>query len=295
MYNLAKHKTKLILLILFAALCLWAFWNGLVFVRYEVKTEKISSEIKIVLITDLHSHIYGEGQGIIARRIKSQNPDLILLGGDIADDGTPIEGTKQFLSAIKGIADIYYVSGNHEFWSHDIGNIKETFRSYGVRVLENEYDELTINGNSIIIAGADDPDGYRDSYSKDIDYAKEKLQNGNDTYSTWDELIEQAFIEVDTGGSYSIILSHRPEKTDLYARLPFDLILSGHAHGGQVRIPFLLNGLFAPNQGFFPKIAGGIYEYHGKTHIVSRGVSYNLSLPRVFNPPEIVVITLKQR
>ncbi len=154
-------------------LLVWAFWNGLVITQYEIKSEKIRGEVRIVLITDLHSHIYGREQKTIADKIRTQKPDLILLGGDIADDEVPIEGTKQFLSAIKDIADIYYVSGNHEFWSNDIDNIKEAVRSFGVRVLENEYEEITVNGNKIILAGLDDPDGFRTSYSrKGLDYAK---------------------------------------------------------------------------------------------------------------------------
>ncbi len=293
---LRKHKSKLILIALFWLLCIWAFWNGLVVTRYEISSDKIDGEVKIVLITDLHSHIYGKKQKDLADRIRTQNPDVILLGGDIADDGTPIEGTEQFLSAIRDIADIYYVTGNHEFWADDIERIKRVIDSYGVTILENQYAEIVIHQNKIILGGVEDPDSFRGSYdSKGFAYAKEKLQNGNDTYTSWDEMVEQAFEDLEIADGYGILLSHRPEKTGLYARLPFDLIVSGHAHGGQVRIPFLLNGLFAPNQGFFPKYAGGLYEYEGRTHIVSRGVSFKPRLPRVFNPPEIVVIRLKSR
>ncbi len=288
---LKKHKKKLIILAFLIGLFIWAFWNGLVIERYEIKTGKVTEDIKIVLITDLHSHIYGKEQKEIADKIREQKPDLILLGGDIADDGVPIEGTKQFLSAIKDIADIYYVSGNHEFWSGDIENIKNTIRSYGVTVLENSYDEIFVNGNKIILAGVDDPDGFCEGYEKDgSDYTGEKLYN---TYGSWDEKVEKSFESLVVNNYFSILLSHRPEKTDLYARLPFDLILSGHSHGGQARIPFFINGIVAPNQGFFPKYAGGLYEYSGKIHIVSRGVSFKPHMPRIFNPPEIVVITLK--
>ncbi len=106
-------------------------------------------------------------------------------------------------------------------------------------------------------------------------------------------MVEESFKNLNISDCYSIFLTHRPEKTDLYAKLPFDMVLSGHAHGGQLRIPFLLNGLIAPNQGLFPKYAGGLYEYEDKTHIISRGVSFKLTMPRIFNPPEIVVINLK--
>ncbi len=157
---LKRHKNKFIIMAVVFFLCIWAFWNGLVVTEYEIKSSKINNDIKIVLITDLHSHIYGTGQSYIANIIKDQKPDLILLGGDIADDGVPIEGTRQFLSAIKDIADIYYVTGNHEFWSKDIKNIKETIGSYDVTILENTRKEVEINGNRIVIAGVDDPSGF---------------------------------------------------------------------------------------------------------------------------------------
>lgn len=89
------------------------------------------------------------------------------------------------------------------------------------------------------------------------------------------------------------MLSHRPERIESYKKYNFDLVLSGHAHGGQVRIPFLLNGLYAPNQGLFPKYAGGLYTHNNLNHVVSRGLSYNPKLPRIFNPPEIVIVELR--
>lgn len=92
---------------------------------------------------------------------------------------------------------------------------------------------------------------------------------------------------------FKILLAHRPELIEIYKKSHFDLVLSGHAHGGQVRIPFILNGLFAPDQGWFPEYVGGVYKHDSLTHIVSRGVSYNPLLPRIFNPPEVVVIEIK--
>jgi predicted MPP superfamily phosphohydrolase len=250
-----------------------------------VYSDKIRREIKIVLITDLHSHIYGKNQKNIAKKIQKLNPDLILLGGDIIDDLKPVGGAMQFLDAVKGIADVYYVTGNHDMvMSRIVKNLKETIRSHGVTVLEYSCAEVNINGNDIIIGGADDP-GINRKYSN--------VENVNEKESIWEKNIEAAFKNLKHDGRYKILLSHRPEKTELYAKLPFDLILSGHAHGGQVRIPFILNGLFAPQQGFFPKYAGGLYEYGGKVHIVSRGVAFSsITLPRVFNPPEIVAVTL---
>ena len=105
--------------------------------------------------------------------------------------------------------------------------------------------------------------------------------------------MEENFAELSEKPQFKILVAHRPELIELYKKYPFDLVVSGHAHGGQVRIPFLLNGLFAPNQGLFPKYAGGAYIHENLTHIVSRGLSFSPKLPRVFNPPEIVVVNIK--
>ncbi|MBC7765821.1 MAG: metallophosphoesterase [Hyphomonadaceae bacterium] len=268
----------LIVLAIFIAFSFMAIYAGLTIKHYTINTDKLLTKqsIRIVLIADLHSHIYGDKQSEIAMKIAKQKPDIIALAGDIADDGTPIEGTKQFLQAIQGLAPTYYVTGNHEFWSNDIVNIRAVFRSFHVTILANTYEKITVNGADIIIAGVDDPDVVR--------YEKPGMD--------WKKEMNNSFAKLKDQPQYMVLLSHRPELVALYQKTPFDLVLSGHSHGGQVRIPFLLNGLLAPNQGFFPKYAGGLYQYGNMTHIVSRGVSYSPRLPRIFNPPEIVVIEL---
>ncbi|WP_313758081.1 metallophosphoesterase [Tissierella sp.] len=273
-----KRKSKIIIVLL-VIFTLLGFYNGLVTRKYKVKTDKFlgNQSIRIVLISDLHSHVYGKNQSKIANKIKKQNPDIIALAGDIADDKVPIEGTKLFLKAIKDIAPIFYVTGNHEIWTGEVDYIKEVFRSFNINVLENDYKEVNVNGVKLVIGGVDDP--YIISYKR--------------LESDWYKEIYKAFLNIDSSSSYKILLSHRPEEVNLYNSLPFDMVLSGHSHGGQLRIPFILNGLFAPDQGFFPKYAGGVYEHENYTHIVSRGVSFNPRLPRIFNPPEIVVIDIQ--
>lgn len=275
-----KNFKVIIILITFIIFIFIAFYNGLVVRNYTVKTSKLLNDksIRIVLVSDLHSHIYGKGQSKIANKIKAQNPDIIALAGDIADDKVPIEGTKLFLKAIKDIAPIYYVTGNHETWTGEVDKIKNVFRSFGVNVLENSYENININGIDLVIAGVDDPEITRFSRPQ----------------FNWHREILNAFSNIDEVAGYKILLSHRPEEVDLYNSLPFDMVLSGHSHGGQVRIPFILNGLLAPHQGFFPKYAGGLYQLESYTLIVSRGVSFNPWLPRVFNPPEIVVIDIEE-
>ncbi len=271
---------KIVIIILFIIFVFIAFYNGLVVRNYIIKADKLlmDESIKIVLISDLHSHVHGENQKKIVNKIKKQNPDIIALAGDIADDKVPIDGTILFLEEIKDIAPIFYVTGNHEVWSGELNYIKDVFRSFGVTVLENDYKEINISGIKLVIAGVDDPEI--------IKYERKQ--------SIWYKEIEEAFADVKDLDGYKILISHRPEAVEFYNTLPFDLVLSGHSHGGQVRIPFLINGLLAPNQGFFPKYAGGVYELENYTHIVSRGVSFNPLLPRVFNPPEVVVIDVKR-
>ena len=265
----------LLLIFLFAA-----FYNGLVVREYTVHTDKLNAgeSVRIVLIADLHNHIYGQGQSKLVELIRNQNPDIIALAGDIADDEAPLQGTEMLLEGIKGLAPVYYVSGNHEYWSNDIRRIKEAIRQYDVAVLENGYDTITVNSSAIIIAGVDDPEVVKDE------------KPGSD----WEEAFFGAFSGLRNEPEYyKVLLSHRPELVEIYQASAFDLVLSGHAHGGQVRIPFILNGLYSPNQGWFPKYAGGMYDHGSLTHIVSRGLSFNPRLPRIFNPPEVVVIDIK--
>lgn len=270
---------KYIVLLIAIIIVALAFYNGIVIRRYTVETGKFceGQSIRAVLISDLHSHIYGDNQMDLISKIKKQNPNIILLAGDIADDVEPIEGTRLILDGIKDIAPVFYVSGNHEYWSGNIKGIKETIKSYGVTVLEDEYKEIAINGVPLIVAGVDDPEWTRyegRAYRKSMD---------------------ESFKELHGKPLYKILIAHRPELIETYKKYPFDLVVSGHAHGGQVRVPFLLNGLLAPNQGWFPKYAGGEYRHGDLTHIVSRGVSYNPRLPRIFNPPEVVVIDIESK
>jgi predicted MPP superfamily phosphohydrolase len=244
---------------------------------YTVESPLIHEDqsIIIVLITDLHSTIYGKDQTLLIDLIKRQNPDLILLGGDIVDDVAPITGTRLLLTGISGIAPIYYVTGNHEYMSRRIWLIRRELESYGVIILSDEYVTIEVNGNEIILAGIEDPDKKRFEMPR---YDQNKV-------------MEERFRELDEISVYKILLAHRPERIKYYLGFSFDLILSGHTHGGQIRLP-LINGLYAPHQGFFPKYGGGIYKHNNVIHIISRGLSVDPLVPRIFNPPELVVIQM---
>ncbi len=252
-------------------------YNALKVVTYTIEKDNIESSVKIALVTDLHSCKHGENQEDLINAIEEANPDVILLGGDIYDDVLPNENTSIVLGAISEKYPCYYVTGNHEYWSDDIESIIELVESFGITVLDGSYDTIEINGQHINICGITDPDVLR--YTEGHDDIRQQLDN---------------LAVVRDNGNYTVLLAHRPELIDLYREYDFDLVLSGHAHGGQWRIPGLINGVLAPNQGWFPKYAGGMYEFEDMDFIVSRGLSRESTrVPRFFNRPELVLIELE--
>lgn len=264
-------------LICVVALLIMAFCMKLQTRFYTVESDKLSGSVRIALVTDLHSCQYGEGQEALIEAIDRQNPDLVLLGGDICDDVIPNDGTEALLKGIAHRYLCYYVTGNHEYWSGDIEGILELLRSYGVNVLDGNYDVIQVRGQVLNICGVTDPDviGYTDS-ERDVEQQLKELD------------------QVNENGYFTILLAHRPEKIEEYAEHDFDLVLSGHTHGGQWRLPGLLNGVYAPDQGIFPKYAGGEYMVDGTRMVVSRGLARESTrVPRIFNRPELVVVDLK--
>ena len=251
--------------------------NKLKIVNYTLESDKIDTPVRIALVTDLHSCRYGDHESELIEAIDSQDPDLILLGGDIFDDKLPNDNTVDFLEGIAGRYPIYYVTGNHEFWGGvDQYEVQmDILEEYDIPRLQGDVLELDINGNTIGLVGVDDYDGCL------VDE---------------DLILENEFVDAYlnlNADTYNIILSHRPEYIDTYAAHNYDLALCGHAHGGQWRIPGLLNGLYAPNQGMFPKYAGGLYVVDNTTMIVSRGLARESTrLPRLYNRPELVIIDI---
>ena len=260
-----------------AALILPGLYNKLKIVNYTIESDKIDTPVRIALVTDLHSCSYGEHESELIDAIDSQDPDIILLGGDIFDDKLPNDNTVDFLEGIAGRYPVYYVTGNHEFWGGtDQYELQMSILDeFDIPRLQGDVLALDINGNSIGLAGVDDYDGY---------LVDEDLILENQFVN--------AYLSLDAD-MYNIILAHRPEYIDTYSAHNYDLALCGHAHGGQWRIPGILNGLYAPNQGLFPKYAGGLYEAGNTTMIVSRGLARESTrLPRLYNRPELVIIDL---
>jgi predicted MPP superfamily phosphohydrolase len=235
----------------------------------------------IVLITDLHSDVYGKDktQTPLLERITGAAPDLIVLGGDIYDDVAPDIGTRLLLAGIKqALPDVpvFYVTGNHEYDGDKVDAILKELPEFGVTALLDDYAVLELKGVPVVIAGVDDPnrmlrDAFYDGAFADGPFKKAAA----------------------VPAACKILVCHRPELAKRYMEYGFDLVLSGHTHGGQVRLPPLINGLYAPGQGLFPKYSGGIYQLGDTTLVVSRGLSTRRPmLPRIFNPPELVVIRL---
>ncbi len=255
---------------------------GLTLRSYTISTNKLAEgeQLRLVMLSDLHSYVYGEEQQPLLRMIEQAQPDLIVLCGDIVDDKEPVYGAKLLLEKITAIAPCYYVSGNHEFWTDASDAIFDMIESYGIHVLRNTQKQVTVrDGVFINLCGVDDPAAYGNrtarSYGSTASYQQ--------ALAAFDNLPRDTF---------NILLAHRPEYIAEYALHPFDLALCGHAHGGQWRIPLLLNGLIAPNQGFFPKYAGGRYTSGTLTEIVGRGLYLDWK-PRFFNPPEVVAVSIE--
>lgn len=262
-------KLVILMLIIFLVIGLD---HRLTVTKYTLQSKKIKQEINIVLLTDLHSCYYGKSQGHLIETIHEQHPDMILLSGDIADDRTLDDNTEKVVAEIGEKYPCYYAAGNHEFRSGRVEEQKAMLRSHGVHVLEGSTERVLLKGQEITVCGVDDPEGGEEIYQSQLKEA------------------DAAVVE----GSYSILISHRPERFEEYSSCKFDLVVSGHAHGGQWSIPYVLpNGLYAPNQGLFPKYTRGVHTHNGTTMVVSRGLARESTLiPRFYNRPEVVVVKL---
>lgn len=279
------RKRIVILSILLAAILflLIACDFRLIVRKYEIDADKIESPIRIAFVSDLHSCYYVEDQRELVDAIMKEDPDVLLLGGDVFDSKLDSKNTEIFLSAVSDKFPIYFATGNHDVWGGDEAFEKkmEILDRYGVTILSGESKTIEINGSSLNVCGVDDLSVF-DSDSK----GKGKEES---FFAQLDKVNGEA-----KDGNFTILLSHHPEYFEKYVIYDFDLILSGHAHGGQWRVPLLLNGVYAPNQDLFPKYAGGEYAENGTTMIVSRGLARETTLvPRIFNRPELVIIEIE--
>lgn len=267
-----KHWWILPALAILVILTLIALDERLILRTYTVVSPKLTAEVRLAVVTDFHSSDNAEE---VAAMVASCAPDAVLMVGDMFDDDTqnrPTERTLSLMRQLSALYPCYYVSGNHEAWTGEMDALYQQTEEAGVTVLRMSSGVLTVRGQRIALCGVPDP--YEMVFS-----------GAPDT----EEQLRQALEDVDSA-DFTVLLAHRPELLAKYAQFPLDLVVSGHAHGGQVRIPGVLNGLYAPNQGWFPKLAGGAYTQDGTTLIVSRGLAVRTRLPRIFNRPEVVLV-----
>lgn len=267
-----KHRWILPVLAILVALALIALDERLILRTYTVVSPKLTAEVRLAVVTDFHS---SDNADDVVAMVASCAPDAVLLVGDLFDDDTanrPPERTLSLMRQLSAQYPCYYVSGNHEAWTGEMDALYQQTEEAGVTVLRMSSGVLTVRGQRIALCGIPDP--YEMVFS-----------GAPDT----EEQLRQALEDVDSA-DFTVLLAHRPELLAKYAQFPLDLVVSGHAHGGQVRIPGVLNGLYAPNQGWFPKLAGGAYTQGGTTLIVSRGLAVRTRLPRIFNRPEVVLV-----
>ena len=266
----------------FLGVIVWVAWGNTALVTTElsVRSEKLPAAFdgfRIVQVSDLHNASFGEGNAELLERVEQAQPDCIALTGDLVDSRhTDVDAALSFAREAAKIAPTYFVTGNHEARLEDLEQLLIGLEEAGVTVLENESILLEREGQSIVLAGVEDPSFHDDPLL-------------HDTEGVFERNLESLSPEE---GRYTILLSHRPEFFDLYEKLGFDLVLTGHAHGGQFRLPGI-GGLWAPGQGLFPEYDAGLYQQGGTAMAVSRGLGNSLFPFRVNNRPEIVAITLQ--
>ena len=281
-----KRKTIIIFLIsiillFFISIYLYYENNYLQVSNYTIESNKIPKDFdgfKIAQISDFHNTKSKKLTNDLVEEIKKTKPNIIVLTGDLVDSyKTNINVVISFVEKINDIAPIYYVTGNHEARIDNYDELKDKLEKNKVIILDGKLEIIKKDNSEINLIGIDDPSFNFNTYRDDSTIIQDSLVS----------------IQYDKN-NFNILLSHRPELIEIYAKNNFDLVLSGHAHGGQIRIS-LIGGLIAPNQGLFPKYTSGIYEMNNTKMIVSRGIGNSILPFRVNNRPELVVIKLKNK
>lgn len=260
----------------------YLYWgnNSLTVSRYSVSPDNLSEGFngyRIVHISDLHNKDFGER---LAEQIASLEPDIIVITGDIIDSySTKTEIAVEFIEKAADIAPVYFVTGNHESrLPEEYAFLRAEMEKNGVTVLDGKTVSLEKNGEKISLTGINDTTFF-----------------GSHVLNEDEILFGEALssLAAQAEGEVGILLSHRPELLDVYAKNGFDLVFCGHAHGGQIRLPFI-GGLFSPGQGLFPEYTEGIYESGETSMIVSRGLGNSFFPFRIGNRPQIVVCELEK-
>ena len=283
----AKTVRMIAWIILAVALIFAAVWIYFENKRIDITTYDICSEklpesfdgFTIVQISDFHNNVFGNNNDILIENIKAEHPDIIVLTGDYIDSRhTHVDISVSLTEQLVRIAPTYYITGNHESRISDaLEELTENFNRLGVHILRNAAEEISYKGDTIQIIGIDDPDF--------IDPEKNAAENS--------EAMKQIICELNDSNRYTLLLSHRPEIFDTYLATNVDLVLSGHAHGGQFRLPFF-GAFYAPGEGLFPRHAEGMQTEGSMTMVVSRGLGQSVIPFRINNSPELVTVKLKK-
>ena len=283
----AKKKKCIILsvvVVILIALVIWIAWGN---TALELNTYTVTSArlpecfdgYRIAHVSDLHNAEMGEDNEKLLTMLREADPDMIAITGDLIDSrNTDVEIALQFVQEAMKIAPCYYVTGNHEARVNEYEELKTGLISAGVIILEDAQTEISIGGESITLIGVNDP-----SYQTDYLFG--------DSETVMNTKLEELHSEKD---GFTILLSHRPELFNAYTDHGMDLVLSGHAHGGQFRLPFI-GGVVAPNQGLFPEYDAGIYTEGNTNMLVSRGVGNSILPFRINNRPEVILVELQTK
>lgn len=266
----------LLLLTVFGAAFLWWSNRSLQVDRFTYASPRLPAGFDgcvVVQLSDLHGALFGENNQDLVDAVRAENPDYIFLTGDLLDRyrRTPQSYAVDLGRAMAAIAPTYFVTGNHEWALPDVPGLKAQLEEAGVTVLSNEFTTLERNGDAIVLAGIDDPNGYADQ-------------------KTPEELAEE--IRQEQGDAPWLLLAHRNNLfADRYSALGAELVLSGHGHGGMIRLPFT-DGLIGVDRTLFPTYTDGFYTVDGAQVFVSRGLGSSGPSFRLFNRPQVAVLTL---
>lgn len=284
-------KEMIFKIILIISICLCMIIGYFIYISYykvnitdyEISSAKINNDVNIVMIADVHDY-HCKIKDQIIDRIQQLKPDIILCVGDIIDNNSSDDkSTIEFLESLTEIADVYFSLGNHELEYPESKQLIENINNIGIKVLDKEYQDIEVNGNVIRIGGM-------------YDYAFSQ-ETGDIDQETMKSDVYNFLTEMKQTSSFQLMMAHRPDSF-IFGKAykwDFDLVVSGHYHGGQLILPYV-GGLYAPELGWFPEVDYGHYKLEDMDMIVTRGISSSdETFPRFNNPPEIVSITLKSK
>lgn len=264
----------LVTVVVLAAAVGWFWWqqNGLSSETIAVPSAPDGfAGYRIAVISDLHGKEFGEDNQRLIDYVRDLEPDLIAVTGDLIHDPAQMTMVKSVAKGLASIAPSYYVTGNHEWAAKVVPELEELLEECGIHVLSNEYVMLTEGGDQIALVGAEDSNGYADQI-------------------TVGELADQ--VRREQGDVYTILLSHRNNHYEQYQEARVDLTLSGHAHGGLIRLPGT-DGLIGPKRELWPQYTAGLYDLSYGQMVVSRGLGNQFPCFRLFNRPDVPLVVLE--